>query len=502
MRNTELESTKRRMNKSLFALFILFLSTSVAIGQTQLSLIEVLNKAQNNSLAAFIQKNMYLASHWSHQSYLADHLPELNLSLTPLNYNRSFISRYNSENNQDEYREQQSLSSYAKLSLQQKVSSTGGTIFLDSDFSRLENFDDPSYKSFTSTPVRIGISQPLFAYNSFKWKSKIEPLKFEKAKRKYISNVQKLNLKAVQLFFDLARWQINLSMAESDFKNAGILYEIAEKRMEIATIEKNELLNLELNVLNAKVKLAQAKKDKQQAEFELKLFLALDTQSDISLKLPEKLLNLDLNLVEVLAYAKKNHPDILSWEQENLEANQNLDKSQKARRFQMNLNMSYGLNQKADSWDDSYKNPLDQQKVSVGVEIPILDWGKRKGAYKMAINNREITRLNIKQKELDFEQAINRLVIDFNFQTSLVNNAKRAHVIATQAYSISLERFKQAKLSVLQLDTALAKQNSAWQNYIESLQSYWVYYYKIQEFSHYDFVRQQNIDQNFEELIR
>lgn len=488
-------------NKILLLLILIPFSYS-GFTQIQFSLDDILEQAQSKSLDAFIQKNMYLASHWSHQSYLADQLPELNLSLNPLNYNRSFISRYNSGKNQDEYREQQSLSSYAKLSLKQKIFPTGGTVFLDSDFSRLQNFEDPSYKSFTSTPVRIGIVQPLFAYNSFKWKSKIEPIKFERAKRRYVSNVQKLNLKAVQLFFELARQQINLDMAESDFTNANTLYQIGEKRMKIAAIEKNELLNLELNVLNTEVKLAQSKKKKQQAEFNLKLFLVLDTQNEINLQLPEKLLNLNLNLSEVLAFAQKNHPNILTWEQENLEANQNLDKSKKDRRFRMNLNMSYGLNQKANSWGESYKNPLGQQKVSVGVEIPILDWGKRKGAYKMAINNREVTRLNIKQQELDFEQAINRLVIDFNFQSSLVKNAKRAHEISTQAYKISLERFKQAKLTVLELDTALDKQNSAWRNYIENLQAYWVYYYKIQEFSHYDFIKRQNIAQDFEELTR
>lgn len=467
-----------------------------------ISLQQAVDRAQSNSLDAFKHKNMYLANHWGYQSYLADHLPSLSLSMNPFNYRRSFTSRYNSITNLDEYKEQQNVSSSAVFSLQQKIFPTGGTVFIKSDVSRLENLDRPKFKSYTSTPVSIGLIQPLFAHNSFKWESKIEPLKFEIAKREYISNMQEVNIKAVRLFFNLALTQLKNKMANINKDNSKNLYEIGKERFRITSITESELLNLELNVLNAEIKQAQEEKNEKQAAFNLSLFLGMEAGTKLHIVLPDIVESFEIDASRALSQALNNNPQILTFQKKKYEADRDLDKTKKENRFQMDLNLSYGLNQEADNLSDTYKDPLSQQIVSIGVEIPILDWGKRKGRYKMALKNRDVTELEIKQQEIDFTQEVNRLIIDFNLQAKLIESAKRAKEIAVKTYNISLERFKKGKLSVLELDNALKKQDTAQQEYINSLKNYWDYYYRIQKLTQYNFAREQSIEEDFNEMIR
>lgn len=483
----------------LVSVILIFLSIVFTYGQKQnLTLSQVLDRAQSNSLDAFIQKNMYLARQWEYKSYVADGLPNLSLSITPLDYNRSFVQRYNSTADKDEYREQQSLYSYGRISLSQNIGLTGGTVYVDSDLGRLENYGDGSSKSYSSTPVRVGLSQPLFGFNEFKWQSKLEPLKFEKAKKEYILNLQNVNVKAVGLFFDQALAQLTVEMDSSNQINALALYEMGKKRFKIAGIKQNELLNLELNVLKSKTNLAKSLKERQQAQFNLNVFLDFKENEPRHLVLPSDVPKLKVDVAMALDLAFKNHPLLLEEQQEEWEADRQVDKAKKESRFQVNLIASYGLNQQSESFNNAYQNPLSQQKVQMSLEIPILDWGKRKGNYKMAQSDREVIRLSSKQKRIDFTQEVSRKVLDFNLQDDLVYNAKRADEIARKSYRVTLELFKEGKSSVLQLDDALSKQDGARQEYITSLKNYWEYYYTIQMYTFYNFSKRKPLEVEFE----
>src|SRR5512145_1633935 len=91
-----------------FVVTLLIISLRVS-GQPSLTLSEAIRIANDSSLTAFRYRNLYLASYWDYRSYLAQKKPSLTLNTTPLSYNRSFVQRYNSDLDIDEYREQQNL---------------------------------------------------------------------------------------------------------------------------------------------------------------------------------------------------------------------------------------------------------------------------------------------------------------------------------------------------------------------------------------------------------
>lgn len=487
-----------KVSITILILFSLILGNQVQAQQNKMTLDQVLKRAQSNSLDAFLQKNMYQAKHWGYKAYLADRLPNLSLSMTPFDYNRSFISRYNSISNQDEFREQQSLYSYARMSLSQNLAFSGGTIYVDSDFGRLQNYSDSNSKSYTTTPVRIGLIQPLFGYNEQKWLSKLSPLKYEKARKQYLENQQVINLKAINIFFNKVLAQLNSEMALTNSENAKLLYEIGKKRFEIVSIKQSELLNLELNALQSDIDVVKSEKVLQQVKFDFNLFLNLDKENANQLLLPENILELNIDASKALAMTLKNNPLFLEQKQNEMQAEMNVDKTKKESRFQATLVASYGLNQQAENFNNAYQSPLDQQKVKFGVDIPILDWGKRKGKYKMAISNREVIRLQTKQKEQEFIQEVSRKVMDFNLQKSLVSNSRKASEVAQKSYEVNLKLFKEGKTTVLQLDDALKKQTVARKDYLNHLKDYWLYYYSIQKFTLYSFIEDKDLETLFE----
>ena len=80
----------------------------------------------------------------------------------------------------------------------------------------MRNFGSNSATQLTSVPIRIGYSQSLVGYNSFKWERKIEPLKYERVKKEFLYNVEKVSETATNYFFSLAMAQAEYNLAKEN----------------------------------------------------------------------------------------------------------------------------------------------------------------------------------------------------------------------------------------------------------------------------------------------
>lgn len=105
---------------SLIILFGLSLILpAIAQQQITLDLQRTITMANDSSLEAFRTKNMYLSGYWAYRTYKANRLPSLTLNMTPAQYNRDITKRYDSEQDLDIYRSQQSFYAYGNLAIKQ-----------------------------------------------------------------------------------------------------------------------------------------------------------------------------------------------------------------------------------------------------------------------------------------------------------------------------------------------------------------------------------------------
>ena len=148
-------------------------------------------------------------------------------------------------------------------------------------------------------------------------------------------------------------------------------------------------------------------------------------------------------------------------------------------------------------------DPLkDNQIVEVGVTIPILDWGKRKGKVKVAESNREVELSKIRQEQMDFNQDIFLLVENFNNQSTQLQIAAEVDELAERRYNTSIETFMVGKIDILELNDAQNSKDDAKQKHIQELYYYWRYLYNIRSLTLYDFLNNCTLDADFEKLVR
>ena len=477
--------------------------TLLAYGQEKkpLTLSETLKLANKNSLDAFKAKRQYGVGFWEYRSFKARLLPKVALDLQPFTYNRSFIKRYDPENNVDVYRQQQNLDTYSQLSLSQNIMATGATVYVNSSFNRLVNYGDDTIENYNTTPIRIGLIQPLMAFNELKWDNKTADLKYEKAKRDYIYQEQNVNLKAISLFFQWALASNKVTIAVENKKNAIRLYVIGKKRYPLGSIERDDLLNLELETFTADTGLAEAEQQLQEVVSDLKLFLDVENLSGFVPELPEVISHLKIKLEKAKELARQNNPELLDIDIKKINAERDLDRAVRENRFDLSINASYGLNQQANNFAAAYSNFLDQQMVAIQFSMPLLDWGERKGNIKTARMNKEVTDIEIKQAENDIDRQILQKVNNFNLQEELVMVALKTRDISRESYDITEKRFLSGKVDLLRLLSARKAWQTASEGYIQSLQSYWEFYYGVQRLTLYNFMDGASLNHDFEKLL-
>lgn len=486
------------MKISKIFLSVLTLLLPVTASAITLTLEKTIELANDSSLMAFRYRNMYQANYWQYVSFKANRLPSLSLTATPAKYYRYMTQRYDSEQNIDIFRQQQMFSASAGLEVTQNFDLLGGSFYLETDIEYMRNFGQNKYTQYSSVPVRIGYRQNLLGFNAFKWERKIEPLRYEKAKKELLYNMESVSEQAVSYFFALALAQAEYRLAEENVASCDTLYVIGERRFKIAAISRADLLTLELDKVNARNTLENCRIALKRASFSLASFLGMDKNTEIELKMPGRPLATAIPLDMALAMAKENNPTLLGHRQTILEGERELNRAKVESRFNASVNASVGFNQVADDFSGAYRSPLRQDLVSVSISVPLIDWGVRKGKVNMARNNLNVSRIAARQDELSVEEDIIMTVSDYEVRQRLIASASEALDLAETAYTQTRQRFIIGKADINSITLSLNRRQEAAKNYIAALQNYWLSHYKIRRLTLHDFELNMPLSEKFE----
>ena len=466
----------------------------------RLTLQDAIRLAQLQSVDAAVALNELKVAYWEYRTYQADQLPEVNFTGTIPAYNSTF-SKYQQGDGSYTYIRNNSLGLTGGVSIDQNIALTGGKISLKSalDFNR--QLGVGAFNEFMSTPIGLTLTQPVFGVNTQKWNRRIQPVRYQEAKAYYIERVEEVTLSAISNFFNLLLAQENLKITVQNLENANKLYEIALAKRKIGQISESELMQLNLSALQAKGKVTEAQSNRNARMFQLRAFLGFGEQTEIEPVLPESLPSLRMDYQEVLEKAHENNSFAKNIMRRQLEADYSVA-SAKGNRRSINLYASVGYSGTNSVLSNAYNNLRNSQIVEVGVSIPLLDWGKRKGKVKVAESNREVILSKTRQEQMNFNQDIFLLVENFNNQAGQLSIAEEASVIARKRYKTAIETFLIGKINILDLNDAQNSKDEAVQKQIEELYLYWNYYYNIRSVTLYDFLNKSTLDAEFEKIVR
>jgi outer membrane protein TolC len=482
-------------HKTIFLLFVLIALSGTKqaeaqqTGETQtLSLHETIDLAIELSPLSRSARYALIASEWRYKSYRADLFPGLTLSGDAPNYRRAFRENFNPDGTTSLVYSQQSNASVG-LSVNQPLMHTGGNLYVSTGITRLGVFADENTYLWSSTPLVVGYSQPIFQFNDLKWRNRIEPLQLQIAQKEYVEAMEDLSFTVTQRYFEVLLAKINLDIAEFNVAVNDSIYNISQGRYNVGNIAENDLLQSELQLRNAESALTQAQINYDQQINNFRLLLGLDPGAPVDVEVPEEMPDFIVDEHMALDMARRNNSTSLEFDLQTLEAQRNLDLAQKQSSFSATIQANFGLNQTSENFSDLYQEPLNQQFVTLNFQIPIFNWGKNRAEINFARNTQRQVADEIAFEQAQFDLTVQNMVAEFRQLREQAELAELSDQIADRRYAVARNRYRIGQIDITNLFIAQNERDAALRNYIQSLRNYWMSIYNLRRLTLFDFER-------------
>ena len=163
-------------------------------------------------------------------------------------------------------------------------------------------------------------------------------------------------------------------------------------------------------------------------------FLGIREETEVEVITDGQVPRFEVPLGRALEEAYLHSPEPDMYRRLKLESKSQLAQARANRGLKADLYLQFGLSQTSDKLKlsqtsdklkESWRDPLDQQYVSLSLVIPILDWGRGRGRVRVAKSNVDLVNTQAEQGMNDFELNVRKMVRQFNLQARQVEVAAR-----------------------------------------------------------------------------
>jgi outer membrane protein TolC len=476
----------------LLALGLLSQRVAAQVQPTGLTLEEVIAQALNRSAAGQQAVTTRETSYWNWRGYQANYRPQLGLQGTLPNFSRVITPVVQPDGNTD-FRAVRINNSDLSLTMSQNIGLTGGQIFVGSVMQRFDDFNG-QLRRYNNQPVMVGLTQPLGQFNALRWARRIEPLRYQESQRQYVEERETIAQRVTELYFDVLLQQVNAEVARQNAEATAELLRIGQERFKLGRLSQSDLLQLELNLLDARQAQNQAQLSAQNATVDLQAYTGLADAP--ALVVPASAPQPAVLPARALEQARQNRSATLAFRRRLLLAERDVAQARGTTGFQATLLANMGYVNQAANLGDTYLNLQNQQQVSLAFSLPLVDWGRQKSIIKTAELTRDQVQHNVAQEERSFEQTVLSQAGQLSTLGEQLRLAGRADSLAQRRYDIARATYVLGRISLTDLTLASVAKDSARRGYIAALRAGWVAYYRLRALTLYDFERQQPLVAN------
>ena len=469
---------------------IVLLATAapLAAQERAMTLEQVIDAALEQGAGGLGANADYDAARHRSRAFSASLLPRLSLSATTPSYNRSIIEVLQPDGT-SLFRSQNLTTSALTATISQPLPFTGGEFFVSSSLSRLSVSGAEEQLSWQSTPMLVGLRQPLFRPNLLGWDRREQEHVDESARRRYLEAREDIAMQATERFFAVYAAEARLRNAVANAAVNDTLYRLNTGRYDIGSIGENDLLQSELALLRARADVDGASLDLERAHAELRLAVGLPQGTPIAIVIPDSTPEFEVDTALAVAHALRNTSTISETALQQVRADRQVATTRSENGFGATLQASYGFNAAASEMEQAYRDLLEAERVTVSVDVPVWQWGAGRAAVRAAETERDGV-------EIAGRMTTDRVALEARFAALDVAQARRglalaatADTVAQRRYDIAYNRYVIGRIAVDNLYLAQSEKDQARTAYVQALSRYWQAYYRLRRLTLFDFER-------------
>jgi outer membrane protein TolC len=486
----------RIFKRAICMLLLLIVFKDETYGKTlEISLKKILAEYCFASPEAIKAKLNYENANYYYENYKKGFLPSVSFSVSPASFNRSYRVLQNPADGSYAYVEDFSNNSSAGVSVSQKLGITGGSFNVGSNVNMLNEFYNKK-RSFSTHPFSIGYSQKLFGGSvaDYRFTKNIEQKKNIKAAKDYCNSITDIQREATWLYMNLITVKVAMDIATKNEAISDTLLRAGTVKYGHGRMAENEYLQMKIQAVNDRFTSENYKKEYEICLRRLLDYFGIpDDYENYTVDTPNFDLPAFLNFETVMEYAEKNNPFALGQEIKRIEAERQIHNAKYQNRFTSNISFNLGTNQYAPVFREAYKNMAQQQSLTVGLQIPVFQWGVNRNSFKIAQNNYEISLMEIDREYVRFYNDLKEQVNNYNYNVNLMTIAKSSFELAMKQYEVSVSKFDLGKLSIYELGITQKELFASMNRYYTAMKEVWDGYYGLRHLTLFDFVENKEL---------
>jgi outer membrane protein TolC len=477
--------------KKLFFL-LLFIINNLLFSQTNLDIQNAISMALENSelfkkanseLSYSKENNILFQKRFLPSIYTSTIIPSISKSVTRVTTPEGIDVFVN-----------QNLAYYdLSLNIEQNEPFFGGQFTVSTFLNRIDLFGDTNNKTYFSTPISLSYRNNDFSFNSYKYEKLINELKIKESNLKYSSQLEDIVFQTVEKYFDAYIINRNIEDKVKALNHLKEVYEIAKERFKIGSINKGDILSLELNILDIELSLDELNNDKKESQKGLLNFIKNKGNTVVFIEPNESILNLDIPYEFAEDKMSENNVLKISLDRVKVEKELEIKKLKSENKLSIGLDASYGLSNTGSTFSQSTSNLLDQQSYTISLKYLLFDFGKNKQQIKLLKTEKEILVDDFRIEMENNKQELYSLVNKYKANQKRLLLIKEKSNISNEMFEFSRNRFSFGKVTINDLNRVQKESRQIDNDYLNTLKESWIIYYSIRKLTMYDFLKNEDI---------
>lgn len=475
---------------SLVAALLLPATVAAQGAPRTLTLQDAILMAQQQGSAAQVARSNRDAAHYRDNAFNARLLPQLFLQGEAANLVHG-INPVLLDDGSTQFISQSQNQSRFQLGFSQRIPLTGGTVAVGTEVQRVDLFGDLSRQYYQTTPVVLSLQQDLFKPRTVVWDRREQSLSAVVAERGYLEAREDVAGQTADAFFNLYAQEQALANASFNAAVNDTLYQLNKGRFEVGKIGENDLLKSELALLRARAATDDAKLARDRAEAALRRVIAFPSGTPLTIVTPDSIPAVNADPDVAVREALRNSSTMRQNELDDVRGRRGMNEARSNNHFNATVAGSIGFNQTAPQFGQAYQSPLGKQTLSVGVNLPIMQWGAGRADVEEAKANEQRVGATNKMRRDALEEDARFSVLQLEQARRNVTLAAKADTVAQRQFEVARNRYSIGKITNEALYLAQGEKDAAVLANVQALRNYWITYYHLRRVTLYDF--EQNV---------
>ncbi len=487
---------KERKRKNFVLLVIVGISAFQTIdAQRVMTLEESIEFAKQSSPDIRKSTLNLLSNQKSLDAQRASLKSRFSLDITPMDFSRTrlFNDFFSTFNTNEDY------NSSANFSISQPIIHTDATLTLNNRLGYRNNFSeaqDLRTKNY-SNDLFLQLDQPIFTYNRRKLQLRELELNLENAQLSNAMQLLSLERNVTQSFYSFYQAQNSLEIAQDEFDNQQVSYEITNNKVEADLLAEEELYQAELNLATSRSTLQNQQVALDNAADDFKLLLGMDLEEQIQVQVDVNFITREVDINQAIQHGLDQRMELRQREIDIERSGFELIRTNGLNEFKGSVSLSMSVFGNNPNFGDIYANPQNNPRVALTFNIPLWDWGEKRARLAAGTADLDMTKIDLQQQQNDIVINIRKTYRNLQNLETQIEIAQQNVKNAELTYEINLERYQNGDLTSMDLNLFQNQLSENKNSLATSLINYKIELLNLKILSLYDFENQQPVIPTF-----